>query len=131
MKKRILSFLLATLMLGSFVACTQPTTPPADTDGTTAALTEGNTTNDATVPDTEPDTEPPYDWSTWEPAVGADVTELSISGTKKPTDEEKTQSVTYTYKKDDMNFGVKNGEATGTSVTLKGSTVSSDRKSVV
>ena len=124
MKKRILSFLLATLMLGSFVACTQPTTPPADTDGTTAAPTEGSTTGDATEPDTEPDTEAPYDWSTWEPAAGADVTELSISGTKKPTDEEKTQSVTYTYKKDDMNFGVKNSEIQGTTVTLKGGTVS-------
>ena len=70
MKKRILSFLLATLMLGSFAACTPPATPPVETDGETPPATTPPTSVEVTEPDTEPDTEPPFDWSTWEPAAG-------------------------------------------------------------
>ena len=120
MKKRILSFLLATLMLGSFVACTQPTTPPAVTDGTTASPTEENTTAQVT----EPDTEQSFDWSTWEPAAGADVTELSVSGTVAGSGGTVAQTVTHTFSENNADFGLQNADAEGTRVTLRKGEVS-------
>ena len=124
MKKRILSFLLATLMLGSFAACTTPTPPPEGTDGGTAPPTAPPTEGETAPPDTEPDTEPPIDWDAWEPAAGSGLTELTVSGTKPPREEIKQQTVIYTYKKDDPAFTIKNGDASGTTVKLKRDTVS-------
>ena len=124
MKKHILSFLLATLMLGGFAACTTPTPPPDGTDGGTVPPTAPPTEGETAPPDTEPDTQPPIDWDAWEPAAGADVTELTVLGTKPPREEIKQQTVIYTYKKDDPAFTIKNGDASGTTVKLKRDTVS-------
>lgn len=117
MKKRFLSALLAAVMLTSLAACT-PTPSPDPEESTANTVTEGTTSADTASPETA------YDWTTWEPTAGADVTELTVSGTKKPSEEVKEQVITYAYKKDDVGFTLKNGEASGTTATLKGGTVS-------
>ncbi len=114
MKKRILSFLLATLMLGSFAACTTPTTPSDDTDGGTTPPTEGDTAAETTPPETEP----PFDWSTWEPTAGADVTELTVSGTVGSEEENVPVEITYTFTADDPNFATSEIECEGTTATF-------------
>ena len=115
MKKQILSFLLAALMLGSFAACTTPTAPPDGTDGETPPPAGGDTTAEATPPETEL----PFDWSTWEPTAGADVTELSVSGTVGEEGEDYGPTeVTYIFDASNPNFvtsgGVKCEGATAT-----------------
>lgn len=121
MKKRILSFLLATLMLGGFVACTTPTPPP---DGESTPSATPPTTPPADGETTEPDTKPPFDWGAWEPAAGADMTELSVPQTK-PREEVKEQIISYAYTTNDPSFTLKNAEVVDdTTVKLLQSTVS-------
>ena len=122
MKTRVLSFVLAILMLGSFVACTTPSTPSDTTDGgTLPSPTEGSTTEEVTPPETEPS----FDWSTWEPAAGADVTELGVSGTIAGSGGSVAQTVTHAFSAGNPVFNLNDAtDVEGTRVTLQQSTVS-------
>ena len=117
MKKCILSFFLAAAILGSAMACTSPATPPLHTDGASTFSTEAGTPGG-----TDPiETAPAYDWSTWEPTAGADVTELTVNSQNTPVE----VSRTYAFKGNNMRFGVQNGYVKDTAVTLKGNMISS------
>ncbi len=124
MKKRLIASLLSAATLLGVTACT-PKVEETDTANTTESTSE-------TVSDSDTETETmtnEMDWSTWTPAEGAHITDLSVSGTVAGTGSGNGSlgEETYLYSPDSTVYSLKEADKDGTNVTLHSSTVSALR----
>ncbi len=134
MKKRILAVLLTAATFLGAVACTGSNQAEETDSPVTARETAQDTepgTDLETVPETEADTAEL--WDKWEPVPGAEVTELTISGTVADTGSgnETNRETTYAYEPNSTVYSLKEANGKGSTVTLKNSTVSALRLSTV
>ncbi len=148
MKQRWIVLALVSATLLGCVACGSKNPGSGETTPTTSAATEesgnesvgetvdetvGESAADTAAPESTADTCPEAptetDWSAWKPTPGADVTELTVSGTVAGTgsgSEDATEQI-YAYAPGDPNYSLKEADADGTTVTLRNSTVSALR----
>ena len=87
--------LMISTLAGCFAAC-QGSSDPTDTDPSTEGQTPGGTAPDGTVGETDAETTPPVIREDYIAPEGADVTDLSVSGTVAGSGGSTARTATYT-----------------------------------
>ncbi|MBQ4327840.1 MAG: hypothetical protein IJC32_05440, partial [Clostridia bacterium] len=108
MKKNLFLRVIALLLMistlaGCFTAC-KGSGDPTDTDPSTEGQTPGGTASEGTVGETDAETTPPVVWEDYVAPEGADVTDLSVSGTVAGSGGSTAQKVTYAFSAGDPAF---------------------------
>ena len=101
---RVIALLLMISTLAGCLAACQGSDAPVDTDPPTEGQTPGDTAPEDTNVETDAETTPPVIWEDYVAPEGADVTDLSVSGTVAGSGGSTAQTVTYTFSANDPAF---------------------------
>lgn len=124
-KTAIVKSLAMLLVVATLSGCLSACGGGNETTTTEGGTTDPTTNTSGTEGVTESETEPPFVWGDYEAPAGADMTDLTVSGTIPREDGGKVQTTTYMYKSGSMAFSLKEADTSDTKVTLRSGTVAS------